>query len=551
MKTLTLLLASFLYSLFLSGQSFNISNISKQLCPYDSTQSIDQLDDWDIYQTVNNQWDGDIIESCHRVFKKTYYIYLDLENIDFDKAIFIRSKEAPTNETKLFSNKIYEVGSYGNWKYKDNIDLQRKCGENLCSGVILGIEIPSEDSLTKTQRIHKLQYNEEYELNGCLPTEYFKNQRINEAIIKLTIDSIGPEQDSIRLPSHIYIYPSFGSETFDKLVIPSEFNQNNEYNVNITNILDNGWENWFLGLHDPEIYPKPGNETFIEVQLEENIDTQANINIWLDEYQVLSFQSYTELVGGLIEDSDTLRHNVTISQEGGNMCVSIVELIFGGGTSLNYKSGDIELSSQDACLKFRDGAKLIIDNTDMIYGYESGAGMMALEAGSEVRLKGNSSLVYNNTLAILAFDTKDFIDIYLERGQSLSFSKTGHVISFSNAFIRVHMNGGKIDLSELNEDEKSKFIFVYPEPKPTIAENIKIFPNPVINLLGYTYNSKDKQIANGVRSDRSGRKIFSGKSKLNEGINDIQIPISTLESGTYFFTLTTDLGIITKSIVKF
>jgi hypothetical protein len=77
---------------------------------------------------------------------------------------------------------------------------------------------------------------------------------------------------------------------------------------------------------------------------------------------------------------------------------------------------------------------------------------------------------------------------------------------------------------------------------------LKVFPNPSIGTLNIDY-SNYKQVQSIELWDVHGKKIYEDNISANpSGVYNLEI--SHLSKGSYFIRISTNLGIVTKTIVK-
>lgn len=83
--------------------------------------------------------------------------------------------------------------------------------------------------------------------------------------------------------------------------------------------------------------------------------------------------------------------------------------------------------------------------------------------------------------------------------------------------------------------------------------NFKIFPNPANEQASLSINANSRSVINYNIIDQLGRKIFISEDVLlQQGINKIKLPVSSLQNGIYFVTITgeANLHIVERFVIS-
>ena len=81
--------------------------------------------------------------------------------------------------------------------------------------------------------------------------------------------------------------------------------------------------------------------------------------------------------------------------------------------------------------------------------------------------------------------------------------------------------------------------------------NVKVFPNPLLDVLNLDFDSNDAFDAQVILSDLLGRPVLSKNMEILRGANQINLPVSNLPNGIYFVQLRNSSRLLfTEKIVK-
>jgi len=457
MKQLITLLLIVLGPIFLFGQNIpnaNFNEVSMNPCPFDSTQQLFQYDDWFIYQTINDAWDGPIDSTkCIGLVDIVNNYQIDLSQIDAMKPLFIKSLMGEEDKILLESNYLYTAG-LGVWSNNiSSLNDSTSCANGFCSGALLGIEIPSEDGMETQLRIYPKTFTIDSGFDyryTCIPTEKFNENYLKEVVFKFTFNTTDLSELSLR-PASFY----FG-ETWNISYIENDIEiETNEIDSIYNYYLDDmTWGVNTLILYGDTTYPSAENISYLEANFTPNQPDVLTFNMHVSYISSLVFQPFTDIRGSFIEGSDSIRHQVNLILEGGNLCIqTLVDMPFEGEEKFIYKDGNIDFG-KNACMQFKLGAKLVVaDNATLHYG-EHGMGMIALRQGGTIELGKNSTLVIDNTLKMYEYRTQEPQQIYmtLNTGSSLIFGEYAHINntnSLNQAMkLNVFMKGGVLDVIE-------------------------------------------------------------------------------------------------------
>lgn len=543
--------------------NFNFLSASMKPCPFDSTHLLLQADDWLIYQTLDDTWNG-VIDStkCLGVKDTLGKLIIELDQVDIDKPVFVKNMMNDTTKISLFPDWIYE--SYASIETSDEtfVNFSPNCENGFCTGAILGIEIPDSagtSSLIKTHIDPSESTTDKY-YNFCLVTEGFDEIYLKEVVFKFKLlNSLSeglwfrPQNVSLYGPDEYYIN-RIDQDTF---VYNYSYNSgDSSYNVGLFDIGMGEYPiggNYILTYHDTT-YPNIQDISYLDLTPFENDTFQTTINIFVEYEQTLYPQPYTQFRGGLIEGNDSIRHQINIINNGGNFCFSEtgIDVILEGRSNYIHQGGDIKFGAQTSCFLFKNGASFILaDDTDFEYG-KNGLGMLVLGQGGTIKLGKNSTLLINNRMVLVEdpslFGEVDNQQIYMElnEGSTLAFGEQAYLTNdFSidrNMKLNIYMNGGILDDSKLSAKELEVINLIYPTPPEVFMENVKVFPNPTSGNLTFSMILENEDSVEIEVYDLAGRFIFTKRENGEKGKNDFQIQVNGLSKGVYFFKIKTELG---------
>jgi len=565
MKKLILLCLVFTHVLDSFCQQIPNPNFSESewvTCPFDSTQTILTPKHWFAYQTQNSKWDGPMDSTC-LTFKDTLnQLFVELDQVDISKPIFIKSLMDDSTKVLLEKNQVYEANarmSFGDLTFPN---FSPNCENGLCTGILVGIEIPDSTGTGTDLRINvdPATFGGDNFYTLCMATEKFDSSYLKEVIFKFS--QLGMNGNDRMFAPIIFDFfysdfPPIGKINSDTIISPLWSPNDSTYNLPIKEIaeVELGFTYSYLVMYIDSTYPSPNYPSFIDINL---IDTtQQNINIFID-FETLHFQPFANIRGGLVEGNDSLRHILNLINNGGGLCFDFfAELTFDGQSNYVHNGGSINFQGKNACMQFSQGSKLVVgEDTFFEYG-NNGLGMLALRTGGSIEIGKNATLFIDNILRMHEFqEENESQQIYMDlnKGSSLIFGENAKIHNDysidQNMKLNVLMNGGILDDSKLSPEDRTKINLIYPEPPTQIQDNVNIFPNPTTQFLNYSFILENDATVTIEMYDVTGRFIFSKKENGQKGWNEFQTDISDFPLGVYFLKVKmNDEEMVTK-IVK-
>jgi hypothetical protein len=548
MKTLYLTLficCSFFYSTAQISQ-LQFLNEEPLLC-IDSVTPLIGYHNWEAYQTLDNTWNGPRDSSiCVSLYHANALDNpsIAFDEIDIDRPIYVRAifQENPI----LDENKIYYVyhDMYSTYYDIPNNDF---CENGWCEGIMIGIASPS-DTIDSTSVTNIKYYSENFSNFGfcssidmCVPTEYFQEgNTLKEFVFKLKVENVGVEEytflgnfdlmstnDCTNLINTSTL-PSFGSGFNSYFLYSGQFCFDNNCNYGPGNMIQ--WEGQGI--------PADTNMYFLDVPAIPPSNQIQNIVLQIGETNGLIFQPYTQIRGGLIDGSDSIRHTLSI-ESWGNFCLPsgiMVDMPMAPGSFFAYHRGMVSIPF-GTCLRFEYDAVLrVCDDATLHYGM-LGNGMIAMNSGSKIELQENAGIHFGNIFSLWDYPGQtnpDNIHIYLKKGNSLVFDIYSSILnrSLDNRMkLVVHLQGGYLDISNLDENSRKHLVVEYDRPDAGI-EILSMYGNPLSDL-NFTLHSNESGMASAEIFDLMGKKVMTVQLTLNEGFNQIQIPLPSIATGTY------------------
>lgn len=578
MKNLLLCFA-LLFPLVFKAQfipNYNFRTLDFTTCPADTNVAVTQPAYWTIYQTENDLWWGPMDTSICinatfdtvRYGVNTFYgIKIPITEIDTSKALFIRSDlhSIPLLDRWLMRNWLYNAGfNLNNYTEKLQFETSPDCPGDLCSGLILHIQIPDSIATGTIERQIKVSYGNpslSY-TNMCIATEYFEDGNyLSEFIIKLTlVQNQNLRGKYIRLSSGNFENYGHDPDYITTIIMPSFLKTGaNAYYSNYLQEVINARHGTFLALYDPNIgYPAPSNISYIDINTELNEPEPQDISLTVASFETLNFQPFTAFRGGKVTGNDTLRHTFNLVIEGGDICFDFsVEQPFDGPGGLTYKDGNLNFQSKNTCLQFNPGATLTVDDNAYFHYGNNGNGMLLLREGSTIDIKKGATLFFDGTMMLNEKKgATQAGEVYMELkpGTKLEFSKNARINNelsqFGTIRLNVYMKGGILDDSWL--DAKSRLLInkIYPAPSADFAQNISVQPNPSFGDFTLEYLASEQEEIALSLFDLQGKLILSQHFFASKGMNFFQLDISKLEAGIYYAHFKNRQRVCTKKLLK-
>ena len=331
-----------------------------------------------------------------------------------------------------------------------------------------------------------------------------------------------------------------------------------EYDLNIAEAGTGGgvfFENFLLQYTAPT-FPSAQDPSYVVGSIVPNSPEQQVINLVVDEFQTLEIQPFTYLIGALAEGSDTLRHQVNLVNNGGDICLNFVDFVMDGGVEYRHGRGSMSFNNPFSCMQFRNSSALrVLEGASLHYG-EGGAGMLALCAGGTIVLERNSTLTVDCIMNLAECNdalSPQHIYMDLPPGSRLIFTDHARLTNrFSQGqqmLLNVRMLGGSIDDAALAPEDRALIRRIYPEPSPDFADNVHIAPNPFGEIFTLTFVAEKNETLTLRWTNMSGQIVLEEQLQAFQGLNEWQ-PGTPFQAGIYLLTATSEAGQVTKKVAK-
>lgn len=540
-----------LFASLLQAQSLpnnNFKNLSTLPCPFDPSVEVTQPVGWRLYQTLDGKWDGPIDSTVCVSVEQVYTwgaIKIDLDQIDPARPLFIRCLLDDDNKIPLEPDWLFLAQGYLVTSSAVQLNQSNQCEDGICTGVIAGIEIPDETGDSTQLRIYVGPYEDMYydAYSTCMPSEKFSENYLREFIFKIQADTSATQPQDFSITATVMdIGAILDIARIFEVIVPEFLWTGQEYLAELQYFAVNGWFN-FLFMYGSNTYPSLANPHFIDATPEENSPEPKVINLQVNEYESAYFQPFTYLRGGLVEGSDSIRHEANLVNLGGNLCINFVELVFEENTSYVHHGGQLDFSGETACMQFRTGGALVVADSSILHFGTGGHGMLALRTGGTVEIGKGGTLLIDNMLMLTPYhpDPADpeTRQVYMELnpGATLAFGPHARIMRKFNPEndmrLNIYMNGGALDLGNLPAEDRDLLNLIYPAPAPNIAHNIMLSPNPASDVLQCRYLAEGPSELRLEVVNSQGQALRQQVFETGKGYNFLEIPVADLAKGWY------------------
>lgn len=536
----SLFLLLFPFVLFSQSIFLDFKDVISGPCPFDPSVNITQLEDWRIYQTEDDTWDGIVSQnSCFEVQESGDLAIFPLDQIEAEKTLFIRAIFPPEEVIPDAFNGIQALVNppFGTPELNLNVD----CNNSICSGILVGVEVPDASGTGTELRMYPINaemIDGEFDLLSCFATESIGGV-VKEIIVKLSFED--PDiSNTVLLLNQVNLIADFTYVPLEEdILLPPDLFDGQAYNFGILDIVDNTFSSFLMFKYHEPTYPSSQNPSFFEVRPEPNTETPQTINFTIEESFGVVFQPFTQIRGDTVV-GDSLRHTFNLIDNGSEFCfVFVIELIFEDNANFIYNSGHLEFKNPKACMMFRRNSHLILgDGAELNYG-QNGAGMLAIYPDGGIDFGKNASLNIDGKFLLMGYPDrpKEELHIELRPGQSLTFGESASLSYPSWGAVPVHLNvhmlGGTLDDSNLSAEERQLIRRIYPATSDDFSENINLYPNPNHGAFNLEVNLPEAGNVQSEIFDVNGKLVSMREENFPKGISIWEID-EPLSSGVYF-----------------
>ena len=509
------------------GTFYLNSYIDQMPCPYDSTQTINVYHKLDFYQTSNNEVDGPRDSVCIPLT----ILGMNLGAIDLNRPLFFRLRaNTDIGDSYLLPNELYSL-SYNFGALEGGFLQPADCSNGGCSKWVIVTrerwKETGQDTVRKTEFIGNIVHNQcILEDMICMPTSKWDSIEIIDMWWEVYFNP--GIQINTKSNVEFNFAQGFAQNAVNKIGELRPVTKpvvNHMVEISPEDLTNNFFGPSYLFVHNLPGIPSAQNRDDKKLVLSPNPNSVTDITLNF-KYETVYFQEFTSIVPSLVEGSDTLYHRLNILQDGGDLCLEVVDLRIGDGTKFRYKSGQIDFADKAACIFFKKGSSFeIMDGSRLYYGSKS-MGMLGL-SDSQLKLGKAASLVFDGTLVINSEHNQGSV-IELAGNARLFFGDNASVVAAGqrDEKVRVKAFPCQVDWGTLTEEEKTHFIFENDDDEPTT--NSFIYPNPVSNEL--FFNTELTGLRFSI-TDLAGKIVLQGScglqrldtSNLHEGVYIVQV----------------------------
>ncbi len=510
---------------------FNFSVPETHLCA-DGVTEVQAYQYWEAYQTLDGTYYGEVDPAhCVNMGIEPFTAIISEADIDITKPVFIHwHGDSPL---QLGPNQLYNITFYNSSQGLDLYSIDY-CDDGVCQGFIAKTRVPDDPADADTESEVRV-YTQEFgpnEMMGmeiapmCVASEYFLDvNEITDLYYKLQFEP-GFEAYFI---NNGYLEEVWDVSELDNQSLTWYQGAPGQYTFYNSNLLVK---------HDEASFPNLENITYLEASPIPNAPEVTEVLLTLESMATLTFQPFTAVRGGFIEGSAEQRHNVVLVNNGGEFCLnSFFELVFNPQNSLVYNSGKMNMA-WGSCMRFEPYSTLQVGpNAELHYG-EQGMGMLAMQSGSNIVLEEGASIVLDNALRLFNADWQTEIEnihIYLNEGNSLLFGPYSIINNISDGEqmkLVVHLNGGFVDIANLDAESLKHLEFVYAEQNQSIAL-LAMLGNPVSDALNFQMHTQQQGNSSVKMIDGMGRVAAEYNMALAQGFNQLQLDVQHLPAGAY------------------
>ncbi len=546
----------------------SFSNIVADICFADAMPVIQyHPQGWLIYQTTNGNWDGPVDSSrCISAQALPFNgAKIDLAQINPEEPLFIRATAEQLAAYNLHfpPNQVFNLQVCANLGNNPAYDwrIGSGCSQDMCTGAFLGIAIPDSTGIPGgATRYHTTLAGPSAAscFGSCFPSEYFDEQVLKELVLKFSFDSTALLAGQFLNLTNLWIEESYEAPgLITEVLAGQQFFANGAYTLNVTDAANNfPFNSSFLALYNPPAYPDAQHESYVEGRPVPNTSGPQTINLVVEQYQTLEIQPFTNFRGAKVLGSDSVRHTLNLVNNGGDLCMNYLDLIFGGQDEYQHGGGTISMHNGFSCMQFHDESALRVKKNATLHYGNAGAGVLLLCTGSTIVLEENATLYFDGRLVLSECGpslVSQPITMDLPPGAHLVFTEQAHL---TNQFsqhqqmkLRVRMLGGTLDDSKLTPEDQTIIERIWPSPAPRLEDNLTINPNPFFTFMRMTYFSGQEEKVRLTWSDLNGRIVSEERIQAQIGPN-IWEPVVPEPAGMYLMTLEGTAGKCTRKVVK-
>lgn len=515
-------------------------------CPQNPTASIRTYAGWEAYQTLDDTWYGPrdtaiCIDLAH-VSGNWVYPRIAIDQIVASRPVFVRARYDDDHVLPLATNNQYAFGfQVSTWTSFD----AGPCPSGPCTGLLAGVRIPDSAGTGTDMRWHQAAYDDQdlsqYQLEVCVPTEKFQQNDLREFVVSLKVTDPQPGQYIDGFYSEAQDMDQWGT-----LVRLTSANLPQFQQGQFGYYFWSSWEN-YLVMHDNEEYPDGNHMFYLDMPANPNVPTPTTITAYLDPFTGFNFQPFTQLRGGLVLGSDSVRHPLTVVNLGADLCMGweFIEVLWPGGAEYVHQSGHVSFEGRNACFQFQPGSTLrVAEGSTFQYGH-NGRGLLLMIEGAHLEIGRDAELLFEGSMILKeppeATEPRD-MRITLADGARLTFAPGSRLLNDWSIGGRmrliVTLDGGSIDINGLSPEDRAK-VQVIELPREAWSE-LRMMGNPARDQLTVAFGTRSPGLLQVRVIDSEGRLAMERRVHVEPGENTLVLPTFNLGAGAYL--LETSMG---------
>lgn len=461
-------------------------DLTERTCPYDTTVTGLFPTTFEVFQTLDDTYEGIIDSSWCPLFVLfgTFKIVLDMENYDFSRPLFVRLRLSEEFDSSMEPYTDYSINRTRSFSWLNTVSK-------------LHLRYQAVDDLTQDTIYRNFEFDSPtYSNSTCLFSERFPIQRVTEIGETLWLSPRGENPPRIYFiglgSSQPFFLESQRSKADSILFTEANIGADGVYRASPSDVVNPNSNNdihYYFAPQFEDRIPGPGDIRYLEANVGSDPDTVVQLQLNFADFNDIALPPYTGLAGAKVAGQDSLRHELTISfddfYEGPcEMYLSVDRPIL-QNTFLEFGDGEVAFSEDAACFVLESGSGLSVRNGKNFNYGRNGQGLLAAKQESNITIAPGATFTFYNTLRLLhpiSFP-EGGMHVYLQEGSTLRFGEMANVerkFAEANVWVYVHGKEENVDFGPLTPEERALFVFVdtpvYLSPLPLVK--IHTYPNP-------------------------------------------------------------------------
>ena len=281
------------------------------------------------------------------------------------------------------------------------------------------------------------------------------------------------------------------------------------------------------------------------------------MSLTLGYFTGFMFQPFTQLRGHLVLGSDTVRHPLTVVNDGADLCLSwmIAEVIWNSGQRYVHQAGHLDFEGERSCFLFQQGSALeVAEGATLHYG-QNGHGIIALRSGCMVDIRPHAELVIHYAMDIREHPgaaSPEKISVRLGPDSKLTFAPGSWIHNWNSIGhamkLTVILDGGKLDITGLSPEDRDKIEIIELPSDP--MGSLVLQGVPVSDMIRFDLSLRETTSLIFQVFDDLGRLLIDRSQFVVMGVNHFEIPATELSQGHYLLRIEQGSEIRTVRFVK-